>query len=122
MPTRQLEASLKPMQASDLMPSLQDVLLLLTERHAEYYIQSRLSDHCECQRCHRPQTRALLERWRSDMLNATKARHITPDKQNNWTVTDQLALTLIFAVRPATPLSSEMIPIRECSFDAGCQV
>ncbi|CAL5220947.1 g3049 [Coccomyxa viridis] len=44
----------------------------------------------------RPQVRALLERWRSDMLNATKARHITPDKHGNWTVTDQLALTLIF--------------------------
>lgn len=44
--------------------------------------------------------RALLERWRSDMLNATKARHITPDKHGNWTVTDQLALTLIFTVRP----------------------
>ena len=48
-------------------------------------------------RC-RPQVRALLERWRSDMLNATKARHITPDKHGNWTVTDQLALTLIFTV------------------------
>ena len=44
--------------------------------------------------------RALLERWRSDMVNATKARHITPDKHGNWTVTDQLALTLIFTVRP----------------------
>ncbi len=42
--------------------------------------------------------RALLERWRSDMLNATKARHITPDQHGNWTVTDQLALTLIFTV------------------------
>ncbi len=45
--------------------------------------------------------RALLERWRSDMVNATKARHITPDKHGNWTVTDQLALTLIFTVRPS---------------------
>ena len=45
--------------------------------------------------------RALLERWRSDMLNATKARHITPDKRGNWTITDQLALTLIFTVCPS---------------------
>ena len=45
--------------------------------------------------------RALLERWRSDMLNTTKARHITPDKRGNWTVTDQLALTLIFTVGPS---------------------
>ena len=48
----------------------------------------------------RPQTRALLERWRSDMMDAAKARHITPDKRNNWTVTDQLALSLIFAASP----------------------
>ena len=48
----------------------------------------------------RPQTRALLERWRSDMVDAAKARHITPDGRSNWTVTDQLALSLIFAASP----------------------
>lgn len=48
----------------------------------------------------RPQTRALLERWRSDMMDAAKARHITPDRRSNWTVTDQLALSLIFAASP----------------------
>ena len=49
--------------------------------------------------CCRPQTRALLERWRNDMLNTSKAHLITEDGQSNWIVTDQLALTLIFAVR-----------------------
>ena len=49
--------------------------------------------------CCRPQTRALLERWRNDMLNTSKAHLITEHGQDNWTVTDQLALTLIFAVR-----------------------
>jgi hypothetical protein len=49
--------------------------------------------------CCRPQTRVLLERWRNDMLNTSKAHLITEDGQDNWTVTDQLALTLIFAVR-----------------------
>ena len=34
------------------------------------------------------------------MMDPTKARHVTPDKRNNWTVTDQLALSLIFAARP----------------------
>ncbi len=51
-----------------------------------------LTGHC------RPQTRALLQRWRDDMLDASKAHLIAGDGQGNWTVTDQLALTLIFAV------------------------
>ena len=75
------------------------------DHFGEYSIMSNSTAHPSLMEGahHRPQVRALLERWRGDMLNATKARHITPDKQNNWTVTDQLALTLIFAV--GSPLS-----------------
>ena len=45
------------------------------------------------------------------MLNATKARLITPDKQNNWTVTDQLALTFIFAVDPSSQTFSLLLVV-----------